>query len=100
MNCTCCNSEDLVAMLTVTIPLKPAMRNGTVKVGSVKFTQMDMKHAWDTVVGPEGVVEKAIKGPFICNDCGTEHFYICGDKAPLRAGSYAEAVQRATEQAE
>jgi len=88
MNCTCCSSEDLVAMLTVTIPLKPAMRGGTVKVGSVKFTQMDMKAAWDTAGG----VEKAIKGPFHCADCGQEHYYIVGDKAPFRAGSYAEAV--------
>ena len=82
---------DLVAIVTITKAVPLADRNGTVKIGGVKVGQMDLKNFWDKNNAREDAPDQAIRGPIKCVDCETEHFYLVGDKKPLRVGSTAEA---------
>jgi hypothetical protein len=90
MKCLLCDSEDLKANVVYSTFMPLAMRHGTVKVGGHKVSQLDLKEAWDKVEG----VDKDIKGPIYCMECGTEHYYVVGDQHPLKMGSYAEVVRR------
>lgn len=88
MKCPSCDSDQLLAVLTITKSLKLAVRGGSVKVGGEKITQVDLKDAWDK--DPEGK-EREIKGPILCADCGEPSFYVTGAKKNLYAGDYIEA---------
>lgn len=89
--CLKCDSEGLLCKVTIVKYLPLADRNGTVKVGGSKVGQMDQKTFWDKTNGKEDGPDQEIRGPIMCPDCGTEHFYIVGDKKPLRVGSTEEA---------
>lgn len=87
MPCLKCGSAKLVAH--VSIPWKAAFieRHGTVKIGGVRITQLDIKESWDK--DPTGA-ERILKGPIVCTDCGAHHVYYKGDEEPpLRLGKYA-----------
>lgn len=76
MKCVLCGSEDLKARVTISYNVPLAQRMGTVKVGGLKVTQLDVKEAWD------GLGSR--RGPIYCQDCGEEHYYLVGDPSPLR----------------
>jgi len=88
--CLKCGHPNLYAMVVITKMVPLADRNGTIKVGGQKIGQADLKLAWDTIGGENGIEQK-IRGPIICEACETEHYYLVGDKNPLRIGSTKEA---------
>ncbi len=90
MKCLACGSEELYGKVLPEILAPLANRGGSVKIGGVKFTQVDIKTCWDTVPGTG--VEKAVKGPIYCGDCTQEHHYLTGDAKPLRLGPYLGPV--------
>jgi hypothetical protein len=89
--CLECGSTDLLCVITMTKTAPLADRNGTIKVNGVKVGQLDLKLAWDKTVPREDAADQQIRGPIVCGDCSTEHFYVVGDKRPLRIGSVIEA---------
>lgn len=89
--CLNCDQPELFALVTMTKAMPLADRNGTVKIQGVKVGQIDMKLAWDTIGGREDSPEQKIRGPIICGNCETQHFYVLGDKNPLRMGNVDEA---------
>lgn len=82
MKCLDCDSENLKAQVTLVYDVPLAARMGTVKIGGMKVTQLDLKEAWD---------KQAIRGPIRCFDCGAEHYYVYGATDPLRKGAVADA---------
>lgn len=96
MKCLSCDSEALVAKIAVERLVPLAARNGAVKIGGVKISQFDLKDAWENQV-PGGTEERLLRGPILCTECGTEHYYVVRSKVPLRIGSYAEAALRGYE---
>lgn len=88
MKCMGCGAGDtLFAKVTLEIMVPLAARNGTLKVGGVKVGQQMLLEEWD------GKSEEAtpVKGPIICSDCATEHYWVTGSKKPLRVGNVDEA---------
>jgi hypothetical protein len=94
MKCLACGSEQLHAVVTLTRLIPMADRNGTVKIGGMKIGQADMKQEWDQIDTPGGLVERMIRGPILCVDCESRHYYVVKSKNPLRLGSYEEALAR------
>lgn len=90
LKCLACGGN-LVAIVTLTKAMPLAGRNGTVLLSGVKIGQIDMKQAWDYVGPYEGAAPRKIKGPIHCEECEEEHYYIVGDKKPLRLGDVATA---------
>ena len=88
--CLKCGQAELYAKVVITKMVPLADRNGTLKIGGQKLGQADLKFAWDNIGGEKGIEQK-IRGPIICGNCETEHFYVVGDKNPLRMGSTQEA---------
>ncbi len=89
--CLKCGGK-LIAMVRAVIPAPLAAKGGTVKVGGVKFTQINIKEAWDNDI-PNGGAPRQLRGPIKCGDCETEHFYVIGSKKPLRLGDYLDAME-------
>lgn len=90
MKCPSCGSEKLIASVTIHKTLELAKRGGSVKVGGVKISQVDLKQAWEKT-GPGG--EKPIRGPIMCNDCDEMLFYVVGAKSNPYKGHFKEAVK-------
>lgn len=90
MKCPHCESEELLCPAHITVMLHPAKRGGSVKVGGVKVTQVDIKAAWDEDGGGN---PKKIKGPFKCVDCGEDSFYVVGAPKNLYKGDFVDAEQ-------
>ena len=84
--------------MTLTKAMPLADKAGTVKVSGVKVGQVDLKLAWDTTAGVDGSPEKEIRGPIMCAECESEHYYVTDSKDPLRLGSYKEALAAGIEQ--
>ncbi len=76
MKCILCGSDELKARVTLSYDVPLAQRMGTVKVGGLKVTQLDVKEAWDN--------SGSRRGPIYCQNCGEEHYYLVGDPSPLR----------------
>ena len=89
--CLKCGSEGLLCKVVIIKFLPLADRNGTVKIGGHKVGQMDLKNSWDTTNGKQDGPDQRIRGPIICPDCETEHYYLVGDAKPLRMGNVDEA---------
>lgn len=90
--CLHCGKPELLAMVTINKAVPLADKNGTLKIGGQKIGQMDLKNAWDKIGGLESGPDQMLRGPIICGNCETEHFWVVGDKkAPLRIGSVVEA---------
>ncbi len=88
MKCPYCGSEELLCPVHITVMCSPAKRGGSIKVGGVKVTQVDIKDAWNK--DPAGN-DKPIKGPFKCADCGESSFYVDGAPSNLYKGDMVEA---------
>lgn len=88
MKCLECDSENLRARVTLDRDVPLALRNGAIKVGGMKVSQIDMKEAWE---GERNGLPREIRGPINCFDCGTEHYYVVADKNPLRVGDTLKA---------
>lgn len=87
MPCLSCGCEDLIAKVKISWDARFVERHGTVRIGGVKITQLDIKEAWDNKPGQE---PKKLKGPIVCTKCKAEHVYYTGDdQPPLRLGKYA-----------
>ena len=93
MPCKKCGSDKLVAKVKIPWEARYVERHGTVSVGGVKISQLDIKNAWDS--NPDGT-PKTVKGPIRCKDCGAEHVYLADpqdDGENLRLGSYRLKVR-------
>lgn len=89
--CLNCGEPSLLCKVVITKMVPLADRNGTLKLGGLKVGQADAKSAWDKVGGYEQGPDQTIRGPIYCAECEAEHFYVLGDKNPLRLGSTEEA---------
>lgn len=72
MRCVKCGSEQLFGLVQATIRCPMAARGGEVKIGGVKFTQIDIKHAWDK--NPWGT-PRTERGPIVCESCDATHVF-------------------------
>ncbi len=90
MQCLECGAEELHGLVTMQVTAPLTARTGSIKVGSVKLTQIDVKNQWDK--HPTGE-ERSIKGPIYCMKCGHEMYYH-RDKAELCNGNFRDAIER------
>lgn len=106
LKCKACDHSELKGRVVLERMVPLAARGGSIKVGGVKVSQLDLKDTWenephDVPRGDgsyeEGTQERVIRGPIFCSACNAEHFYIVGAKDPLFLGSYAEAVELGAE---
>lgn len=86
MPCVKCKSKRLVAQVVIRRDVPFVERHGTVRVASAKIGQYSLTEAWDKKRSKEGdaLVDKKIKKPIRCLDCGTLHMYVTGEKPALR----------------
>jgi len=89
--CLACGHPELLALITLHRAVALNGRKDTIKFAGVKLGQMDLKFAWDTIGGRQDSPEQFIRGPIVCAECEAPHFYIVGDKNPLRLGDVHEA---------
>lgn len=87
MKCLACGSEELLGNVTIDLFVSLAKKGGSLKIGGVKIGQNTVLDAWD---GPKNK-EKKIKGPIVCADCESRHYYVVGSKKSLRLGDHEEA---------
>lgn len=78
-----------MAVITPRIVAPLAAKGGTIKVASLKFTQIDIKNAWDNGAG--GTPQR-VRSPILCSECESEHHYVVGDSKPLRLGPVPEEI--------
>lgn len=97
MKCKACDHPELLATVTLTRMPSLAARGGSIKVGGVKVSQLDLKEVWETEEVDGEKVERKLRGPIHCAACGTSHFYVVGAKDPLFMGNYDEAVELGVE---
>lgn len=86
MKCPVCDSKELVAFVTIRKVLELTQRGGSVKVGGVKVSQVDIKNVWDLNQGTKK--PRTIKGPIQCVECGSDLFYVTGAKNNPLMGHY------------
>lgn len=89
MKCLECGSDALLGHVTITLYVPLAKKGGSLKIGGVKIGQNTILDMWD---GPKDN-DKKIKGPIVCADCTSEHYYVVGSKKSLRLGSTEEALK-------
>jgi hypothetical protein len=89
--CLNCGEAELFAMVTITKAVPLADKGGTIKIGGQKIGQMDLKWTWDKIANKDDAPDQKIRGPIVCGSCEQEHFFVVGDKNPLRKGSVVEA---------
>jgi hypothetical protein len=89
--CLSCGSAALLCKVVITKMVPLADRNGTIKLGGLKVGQADAKNSWDKIGGHEQGPDQPLRGPIFCAECEAEHYYIVGDKNPLRLGSVEDA---------
>lgn len=92
MKCVECDSEELMAKITITKFVPLANRGGSIKVGGQKLGQEDLKVAWDQE-SPDDPTPRKIRGPIFCANCGTEHYYEMDNKKNPIKGSYLDAIE-------
>lgn len=66
MKCLCCSSENVKARVTLEYDVPMAARNGAIKIGGIKVTQMDLRDKWETLAAR----------PVYCHDCGQLHYWM------------------------
>jgi hypothetical protein len=71
MNCLACGSEAMKARVELAYDVPLAARNGGIKIGGLKVTQLDLRAAW----------EKLEHRPIYCHECSTKHIYTVATKA-------------------
>lgn len=89
--CLSCDQPELLAMVTIVKAVPLADKGGTIKIGGQKLGQMDLKWTWDKIANKDDAPDQKIRGPIICAACEQEHFFVVGDRNPLRKGSVVEA---------
>lgn len=87
MQCLECGSENVKTRVTTDYDVPLAARNGSIKVGGIKPSQLDLKTSWEK---QRDGSDHRIRGPIFCHDCGTEHYYVVETKT-FKVGSTVEA---------
>lgn len=91
--CLACGADALAAAVTLTRLVPLAARGGSVKVGGVKITQIDVRDAF--IKTPRGE-DRRIRGPIYCTECGAEHHMVVPSDTILRLGPLTDAYGTGT----
>lgn len=103
MKCVDCGSDELMAVITITVMAPLAQKGGSIKASGLGVTQLDIKAKWDK---DEDGQNRATRGPIVCVDCGCRMVYIAGStsnphrEAELETVSESEPEEQETEQEE
>jgi hypothetical protein len=95
LRCLKCQQESLAGILTIQRVIPMAQKGGSLAMAGEKVTQAEMKKLWD--LDHTGEETRVIRGPILCLECETHHYYICGAVPALRLGAYADAMVEGVE---
>lgn len=88
MHCPNCNHDELIALITLEVPVPLAKKGGGIKTAGVPMTHQILKDQWGLDAKGD---KKKIRGPIVCPMCDTELVYVSGSNTPLQPAEDHEA---------